>query len=136
MLECRPPLVTFRATVSAGTYIRGIARDLGERLGVGAHLESLRREAIGPLRVEDSTRLAELTAGALIPAPYILGDMGRVELDPEMQVAVSHGRAIVDTGAAGRGSGTDVALLADGELIAVARAEGGMLRPTVVLSTG
>jgi tRNA pseudouridine55 synthase len=135
MLECKLPLVTFRAEVSAGTYIRGIARDLGERLGVGAHLTSLRREAIGSLRVEDSTPLAELTAGALIPAALVLGNMATVELDPDMRVAVSHGRAVVDRGTAGqRGSGTAVALLADGELIAVASADEGLLRPTVVLS--
>jgi hypothetical protein len=42
---------------------------------------------------------------------------------------------VLDDGAAERDSGIDVALLADGELIAVARAEEGMLRPTVVLST-
>jgi hypothetical protein len=59
-----------------------------------------------------------------------------VELDPDTRLAVSHGRAVLDIKpAAQRGSGKDVALLADGELIAVARAEGGMLRPTVVLST-
>jgi tRNA pseudouridine55 synthase len=135
MLECNLPLVTFRAEVSAGTYVRGIARDLGERLGVGAHLTSLRREAIGSLRVEDSTPLAELSAGALIPAALVLGNMATVELDPDMRVAVSHGRAVADSGTAGRrGRGTAVALLADGELIAVASADEGLLRPTVVLS--
>ena len=137
VLESKPPLVTFRAEVSAGTYIRGIARDLGERLGVGAHLTSLRREAIGSLRVEDSTPLADLSAGALVPPACVLGNMATVELDADMRVAVSHGRAVVDNRAAGqRGSRTDVALLADGELMAVARAEDGFLRPTVVLTTG
>ena len=135
MLEWKPPLVTFRATVSAGTYIRGIARDLGERLGVGAHLTSLRREAIGSLRVEDSTSLADLSAGAVVSAAFVLGNMATVELDSDMRVAVSHGRAVADSRAAERGSGTHVALLANGELIAVARAEDGMLRPAVVLST-
>ena len=134
VLECRPPLVTFRAVVSAGTYIRGIARDLGERLGVGAHLTSLRREAIGSLRVEDSTPLADLSAAALVPPAFVLGNMATVELTADMRIAVSHGRPVVDSGAAGqRGSGTAVALLSAGELIGVARAEGGLLRPTVVL---
>jgi tRNA pseudouridine55 synthase len=136
VLECKPPLVTFRAEVSAGTYIRGIARDLGERLGVGAHLTSLRREAIGSLRVEDSTSLADLSAGVVVPAAFVLGNMASVELNTDMRVAVSHGRAVPDSRAAERGSETDVALLADGELVAVARAEDGFLRPTVVLTTG
>ena len=59
-----PPDVGFRATVSAGTYVRALARDLGERLGVGAHLTALRREAIGALRVEDAVPLDRLDAGA------------------------------------------------------------------------
>jgi tRNA pseudouridine55 synthase len=134
MLECRSPLVMFRATVSAGTYIRGIARDLGERLGVGAHLTSLRREAIGSLRVEDSTPLADLSAASVIPAQLVLGNIASVELDSGMLAAVSHGRAVADSRVAGQqGSGTAVALLSDGELIAVARPEDGLLRPTVVL---
>ncbi len=135
VLECRPPDVTFRVVVSAGTYIRAIARDLGERLGLGAHLSGLRREAIGSLRVEEAVSLEQLSRGALIPPRMVLGDMPTVDLDAEALDAVSHGRAVVDAGGAAgqRGSGVDVALMMGGELIAIARAEGGLLRPTVVL---
>ncbi|MEX2043294.1 MAG: tRNA pseudouridine(55) synthase TruB [Patescibacteria group bacterium] len=41
------PVVEFRCTVSKGTYIRSIARDLGEKLGTGGYLSSLRREKVG-----------------------------------------------------------------------------------------
>jgi hypothetical protein len=55
-------------------------------------------------------------------------------LDPAALTAVKHGRAVKDSGAAGiRGTGEAVALLGDGELVAVARVEDGWLRPTVVL---
>jgi len=47
-----PPELPFRLTCSKGTYVRSIARDLGEALGVGAHLAALRRTAIGDHRVE------------------------------------------------------------------------------------
>jgi len=60
LIEWRPPEVTFRATVSAGTYLRAVARDLGDAVGVGGHLTSLRREAIGGLRVEDAIPLDRL----------------------------------------------------------------------------
>jgi tRNA pseudouridine55 synthase len=130
------PLVTFRAEVSAGTYVRAIARDLGDRLGVGAHLSSLRREAIGSLRVEDSVPLDQLTPAAVISARSVLGDLPAVELDPAARRAVVHGRAVVDGAAAGqRGSGAVVALVAGGELVAVARGQDGWLHPTVVLET-
>ncbi|HEX6494825.1 MAG TPA: tRNA pseudouridine(55) synthase TruB, partial [Acidobacteriaceae bacterium] len=52
----------FRATVSAGGYIRSLAHDLGRRLGCGAHLASLRRVAAGPFRVEAALSLEDLAA--------------------------------------------------------------------------
>ncbi|HEY3990074.1 MAG TPA: tRNA pseudouridine(55) synthase TruB [Acidobacteriaceae bacterium] len=52
----------FRATVSAGGYIRSLAHDLGQRLGCGAHLASLRRIAAGPFCVDEALSLEELTA--------------------------------------------------------------------------
>jgi tRNA pseudouridine55 synthase len=134
VVEFQAPLVTFRAEVSAGTYVRAIARDLGERLGVGAHLTRLRREAIGSLRVEDSVPLDQLSPDAVISARCVLGDLPSVELDQTARRAVVHGRAVVEGGEAGkRVSGTVVALLGAGELVAVAIAEDGWLRPKVVL---
>lgn len=51
----------FRATVSAGGYIRSLAHDLGQRLGCGAHLASLRRVAAGPFHADAALSLEELT---------------------------------------------------------------------------
>ncbi|HEX6106703.1 MAG TPA: tRNA pseudouridine(55) synthase TruB [Gemmatimonadales bacterium] len=131
LVSYRPPEVSFRATVSAGTYLRAIARDLGERLGVGAHLTALRREAIGPLRVEDAVPLDEVGPSSVRPVRDVLGHLPAVDLDEREREAVLHGRAVA--GAAGRGGGAEVALLAGGELIAVAREVDGWLRPAVVL---
>ncbi|MCH8030504.1 MAG: tRNA pseudouridine(55) synthase, partial [Bacteroidetes bacterium] len=52
--------VDFLVHCSKGTYIRSLAHDLGEELCVGGHLVALRREAIGPYRVEDAWGLEEL----------------------------------------------------------------------------
>jgi tRNA pseudouridine55 synthase len=134
LVAYRPPEFDFRVTVSPGTYVRAIARDLGERLGVGSHLTRLRREAIGSLRVEDAVSLERLSATALLPARRVLADLPVVELDEAGRNDVAHGRAVVDSGAAGRlGSGAAVALLGDGELVAVAYAQDGWLHPSVVL---
>ncbi|MGZ8393024.1 MAG: tRNA pseudouridine(55) synthase TruB [Gemmatimonadales bacterium] len=136
LVQYQSPLVTFRAEVSAGTYLRAIARDLGERLGVGAHLTGLRREAIGSIRVEDAVTLDQLSPAAIISARAVVGDLPTVELDQKDRVAVRHGRAVEDSGAAGRpGGGAVVALVAGGELVAVARGQEGWLHPTVVLET-
>jgi tRNA pseudouridine55 synthase len=119
--------------VSAGTYLRAIARDLGDRLGVGAHLTTLRREAVGQLRVEDAVSLDRVSHAALLPAADVLGHLPAVELDPEGREAVVHGRAVADV-RSGRGPGA-VLLLKGAELVAVAQAEDGWLKPSVVVGT-
>lgn len=47
-------------TVSSGTYIRAIARDLGESLGVGGHLTALRRTSLGPFQAESAHEMKRL----------------------------------------------------------------------------
>jgi tRNA pseudouridine55 synthase len=134
LIEYRPPELAFRVTVSPGTYVRAIARDLGERLGCGAHLNRLRRVAIGSLRVEDAVPLERLSPAALLKPRQVLSHLPSVDLDESARRDIVHGRAVVDRGAAGqRDSGAAVALLAQGELVAVARIGDGMLYPTVVL---
>lgn len=51
------PHADIRIRCSKGTYIRAFARDLGEALDSGAHLDSLRRTASGPFRIEDAASL-------------------------------------------------------------------------------
>lgn len=53
--------VTFTCHVSSGTYIRSIARDLGEKLGCGGYLSSLRRTSIGDFDVAKALAVSELT---------------------------------------------------------------------------
>ena len=129
LLTYQYPELTFRATVSAGTYLRAIARDLGERLGVGAHLTALRREAIGSLSVDRAVVPHRVDRGTVVPAGEVLTHLPTLELDEATRRAVSHGRPIP-----GASAGADhAALIHQGELVAVAKAEGGWLRPTVVL---
>jgi tRNA pseudouridine55 synthase len=135
LVDYQPPDLTFRALVSAGTYLRAIARDLGHRLGVGAHLTVLRRESIGSLRVEDAHPLEELGPAAVVPAQVVLQDLPSVILDDAARKDVAHGRPVTDSETAGRVGSGAVALLAAGQLIGVAEAADGWLRPTVVLET-
>jgi tRNA pseudouridine55 synthase len=133
LVDYQPPNLTFRGLVSAGTYLRAIARDLGHRLGVGAHLTALRREAIGSLRVEEAHPLEQIGPAAVVPAHAVLQDLPTVDLDDSARQAVAHGRAVSDCEAAGRVGSGAVALLSAGQLIGVAEAVDGWLRPKVVL---
>jgi tRNA pseudouridine55 synthase len=57
--------VRFRARVASGTYLRSVAHDMGQRVGCGAHLESLRRTAVAEFGLEDAHTLEELAAAGV-----------------------------------------------------------------------
>ncbi len=56
------PLVSFSVRCSKGTYIRSLARDIGETLGVGGYLANLRRSAIGDYKVQNALKIDEIVA--------------------------------------------------------------------------
>jgi tRNA pseudouridine55 synthase len=62
LLNFDPPFVSFRTVCSKGTYIRTLCHDMGEKLGVGAHLFALERTAVGRFHIDDSITINELKA--------------------------------------------------------------------------
>ena len=101
LLDWTPPEITFEVTVSAGTYVRTLAHDLGEALGCGAHLRALARLAAGRFRLEESHTLDELRAlaeagrleEALLPPAEAL-ELPAVHLTEAQVQAVRHGQQI------------------------------------------
>lgn len=61
ILDWKSPELTLEAACSAGTYIRALARDLGEKLGCGAAMSALTRTAVGPVTLDDAVDLNALT---------------------------------------------------------------------------
>lgn len=116
----------------AGTYVRQLASDLGEALGCGAYCSSLRRTRVGDLRVEDAIAPDAVAPGCGVDPVEVLAGMPVLTLDDDAAVAVAHGRP-VQAAPDGTGDGP-VALVAGGALLAVAEADGGLLRPRVVLA--
>ena len=53
LLECELPVIKIRVVCSKGTYIRALARDIGEALNSGAHLIGLIRTRVGEVKLED-----------------------------------------------------------------------------------
>ena len=60
LLTYNPPFLKIRVVCGAGTYIRSLAQDIGEKLGIGAYLTKLERTRVGDFKIEDSTPLAKL----------------------------------------------------------------------------
>ncbi len=82
------------ATVSKGTYIRTLGEDIGEALGCGAHLSSLRRTDTGGLRIDNAVTLEQLEA---------MSDEQRMEcLQPVDSLLAGHSQVTLDSDNAGR----------------------------------
>jgi tRNA pseudouridine55 synthase len=126
-----PPDVEFRATVSAGTYLRSLARDIGAALGCGGHLVALRRTTVGPFRLEDAVAPAAAGPADVLPPGVLVRHLERRDVDAVERDAVVHGRWIA---AAGDDTASPVAMFAGETLVAVADRTGDVLKPRVVLA--
>ncbi len=118
---------------SSGTYIRAIARDAGQRLGVGGHLTALRRTAVGPFDLAAARTLDELTEEfAMTPiAAAARSAFPAYELDETQATDVRYGRALATT----LPTAGPVALFApDGEFLALYEQAGERARAVAVFT--
>jgi tRNA pseudouridine55 synthase len=81
---------------SPGTYVRALARDLGERLGTGAHLTALRRTRSGSFDLSQAVPGNDLARAAerLVPLSALLPDLPAVRVGSEGSLRVRHGREL------------------------------------------
>ncbi|MHB0976040.1 MAG: tRNA pseudouridine(55) synthase TruB [Candidatus Aquicultorales bacterium] len=124
------PVAQVKVVCSAGTYIRALARDIGERAGVGGTLQSLRRTRSGVFAVEeglamDEAREPHLLEEKLISLKEALGHMPSVSLGGKGKAAVLNGRPLTNGEIDSYDEFTEgelVTVAIDDELLAVARA--------------
>lgn len=127
-----PPDITVAAVVGKGTYLRALARDVGDRLGLPAHCAALRRTRVGPFDVADAISPEQVTAARVRTPAAMMAHLPQVELDAADVAHIGFGRPVARTD--GGGDGGPVALVAaDGRLIAVAEARERVWQPVVVL---
>lgn len=119
-----------RIVCSSGTYVRSLVADIGERIGCGAHVEHLRRVAIGDLDVRDAIHADKLTPDALKPVEDVLGHLPRVDVDAEAERLARNGRPLDIDAATG-----EVLLVGPGGAVGVFESGAGRLRPVTVLGT-
>ena len=82
-----------------GTYMRALARDLGDLVGCPAHCEALRRTRVGAWRVEDAIAPVDASVDRIRAATELVGDLPTVRLDDAAAVAaVAAGRRVPMTG--------------------------------------
>ncbi len=118
--------VGFLVACSAGTYIRSIARDLGEKLGVGGTLATLRRVANGPFTVDEAVTLEQLESDPqglerhlLSPIDALRRSVETLEIDDAtLRLSLARGVRPERAGLALDAART-IALTADGRLLVV-----------------
>lgn len=114
-----PPEALFDVTCSPGTYIRTLVHDVGQSLGCGAHLKTLRRVEASGFTEEDASSLETVSLQDLRPAAEILHSLPTLEIDAEARSLVRDGRPLPASSSTGIAEGSLVALLAEGELTAI-----------------
>ncbi|RHA44002.1 tRNA pseudouridine(55) synthase TruB [Cellulomonas rhizosphaerae] len=133
------PVVDVDVTVvcSSGTYVRALARDLGDALGVGGHLTALRRTRVGGYALGGASTLDELAAVPDdVPLTVLsLADAARATFpvreltEPEAR-ALSYGQEIAADGV----EATTAAIGPDGTLVALIEGHGAKAKPALVFA--
>ena len=136
LLEYTPPHFTIEATVSGGTYIRSLVKDIGDKLGLGATTESLLRTSIGKLTLENALPLEELLkvsperlSDFLLPPDAGL-DFPTLEVSDRELTRLRNGQLVDLKGDFGENQLLRV--YAGGKFSAIGRVVGGKLKPEKV----
>lgn len=144
------PEIDFALTCSSGTYVRCVARDVGQALGVGAHLTALRRTRVGAVHVSDALSIEafddpDLLEKARIEPLDALAEIPAIDVAAESVARLRHGQririsaALVDEAPEGastsHGKLSETVIVRHGtELIAIAELYDGLLRPRKVFA--
>jgi tRNA pseudouridine55 synthase len=135
LLEFTSPDVTVDIKCSAGTYVRVLAQDLGETLGCGAYLKSLRRLEAGPFTLEHAVELDAVledpgaALGRVLPLGRALVDLPRIDVTADIgrMIIAGHQLSVADLRVLDTPTfGHDEALalgVDGGDVIAVVRAQ-------------
>lgn len=129
------PFLDVDVNCGKGTYIRSIARDLGEQLGCGGLVQTLRRTRIGPFTAEQGISVeAEPRSLKLIPLTTAIADLPYMKIDSETERRFRTGQSISKS----------IGLLADeqeiaivnpsDELVGIGECIGEVIKPKVVLN--
>jgi tRNA pseudouridine55 synthase len=102
ILQVENDRASFRARVASGTYMRSVAHDMGHQMGCGAHLESLRRTAVGEFDLADAHTLEKLDAATkrgqaqdlFIHPRKLLPQFPSVTANEEMAARIRTGRPV------------------------------------------
>jgi tRNA pseudouridine55 synthase len=132
LIERRGDDLDVAVTCSTGTYVRALARDLGNALGVGAHLTALRRTRVGRFTADEARTLDQLeTELTTIPlATAVAAAFPRIDVSESEAERLSHGqRLVLDITSSPSG-----VFAPDGRVIALVTYRDGVAQPLCVFA--
>jgi len=139
-VENNPQIFQFKVHCQSGTYIRTLIDDLGQELGIGAHMQSLRRTRDCMLNEKDSVTFEKVSEAIerfrkgnekplqkiLLPMETIVKDMPKIEINEEFASQIHNGSPIfkkfIKKKAGKMVEGQKVAIFSDKQLIEIAKA--------------
>ncbi len=136
--EVSLPFVSATIRCSSGTYIRSLARDLGEMLGVGAHLTALRRLSIGSFSVDQSLCALALREGQrpggdnTIEIKDALSHMEFLNVGEDVALKLRNG-VPVNVTERKHGEGEMVLISSEGKLVGIHEISKGLMRPKKIV---
>ena len=128
ILEIRGKDITFKTRCQAGTYIRKLVSDLGEKLGIGAHMTSLRRTSIADFKIKECKTIEKLTEKDVIPLEKILKrvKLQKINIDNEQYQKIKNGAPIKNESKIKQGV---VGLYYDNQIVALAEVKESKIMP-------
>ncbi|MEL7543562.1 MAG: tRNA pseudouridine(55) synthase TruB [Pseudomonadota bacterium] len=136
----------FEAVCGKGTYVRALARDIGETLGCLGHVTALRRTRVGPFSEDDSISLAKLEElsdkaadraeldGVLAPVESALDDIPALPISSDDAARLKRGQSVLLRGRDAPILKGPVYALSRGTLVALGEIHHGEMRPTRVFN--
>jgi len=141
LLEHGSESSVLEVTCGKGTYVRSLARDIGEALGTRGHVSLLHRSAVGPFNDADALTIDQLEALTLEERDRLLKpvwsgfvDLPEVRLDALQATAVRHGNSVLLTGAGAPVTLDECWASFKGEVLATGWVEFGQFQPRRVFN--
>ena len=122
--------IPLEVTVSTGTYIRALARDIGDSLNIPAVADNIRRTTVGRFTISEASTLND-HKGSMLTMTQAMSQYPSVTATAEIERGISHGNSFP-----AEISGTAVAVDIHGNLLAVGTSNGVTFQPKVVLAGG
>ncbi len=121
--------ISLEVTVSTGTYIRSLARDMGESLGIPAVADCIRRTSVGRFSIQDASTLENDPSAMLtMTEAMVQNKYPKIIVTDSMSVNLLHGNSF-----ASDIIGTAIAVDLEDNLLAIGMGDGDVFQPRVVL---